>query len=451
MSANQPLRLVCSQLDAEGAATAPAEGVEWHVAGALPGETVTATPEHVSPHRRGSGRVGWARLQTIETASPHRVPPPCPGFGRCGGCPVQHLAYNQQLAWKTETVRRALDAFMSAGTAVEAMWPSSLQLGYRNQGKYAVAGRPGQVQLGAFVPRSHEVVDLIGCRIVESAVDNTARLVRDVLSETGLAPYDERTRSGILRHVAVRANARGRTLITIVSADSEGRTDPLLAAAARQIAATPDVAGVVLNRNAGAGNAVFGAEEHRLVGDAHLPDSLAGVSVRLSSRSFFQLNRAMAARAYEAIRARVTALGPVRRAVDAYGGVGGIALALASVADEVTSIEINADASADAAATARAQGLRVTTIAADAAAGLERTSAAEVVVLNPPRAGCTTDVLAEVVRLRPALVPYLSCNPATLARDVALLTRAGLRLVEVQPLDMLPHTTHTETLATLVS
>jgi 23S rRNA (uracil1939-C5)-methyltransferase len=209
------------------------------------------------------------------------------------------------------------------------------------------------------------------------------------------------------------------------------------------------VSGVVLNVNAGHGNVLFGPQERTLSGQPSLEDEIGPARVELASRSFFQLNRDTAGRAYADLQAAVAALGPVTRAVDAYAGAGGIAFSLGALAGEVVAIEESAAATAAAAAFARKRGLPVRFETADAAEALERIPEADVVVLNPPRGGCATEVLAAVGRLRPRLVAYLSCHPGTLARDLEVLHGLGLRAVEVRPYDMLPHTPHVEALAML--
>jgi 23S rRNA (uracil1939-C5)-methyltransferase len=403
--------------------------------------------EHLSPHARQA----WARLLSIETSSADRRPPACAAFGACGGCVLQHLAYDAQLAWKQGRLTRALGAYPSlASVAMEAAVASPRPLGYRNRSKLVAARLDGRLVLGAYAPRSHDPVDLAGCRIAEPPLDDTAAALRALLEEAAVAPYDERTLTGDLRHVILQANRDGQVLAVWV-ARRPLPDGPALARAFRR--ARHEVVGVVEHLNRGRGNAILDAagELRTLDGAGTLEDRIEvdglPLRLRLSAGAFFQANREVAALAYTEI-ARALAVGPGERAVDAYCGVGGITLALARRAGEVVGIEAHPGAVGDATASAALNGIaNARFVAGDAARELGKLDRADVVVLNPPRKGCATEVLAEVVRLAPRAVAYLSCDPDTLARDLAWLAGHGLPARTVTPFDMLPHTPHVEALA----
>ncbi len=449
LGGGQTLSLACDDLDDEGAGTALRDGVRVHVAAALPGERVLATVTHVSSHRPEA----WARLDSIEEPSPSRRAPACAAYGSCGGCVLQHFDVAAQLAWKAARVRRALAAHAAlrdvpAGEAV----PSPRALGYRNRSKLVAAARGRGVVLGAFAPRSHDVIDLAGCRVSEAPLEELTAALRVLLAEGGVTPYDERTFAGDLRHVVLRANDAGQVLAVFVVA--RPGTAGIAALARRLRDAHPNVVGVVENVNRTRGNVIYGDEEQPLEGAATIEDRVGGVRLRLSAGAFFQANRDVAALAYAAI-ARAVAVRPGDRIVDAYCGVGGIALTLARGAQsaegiDILGIEEHAGAIADATAGAElndARGARF--VAGDVAVRLREVSRADVVVLNPPRKGCGPAVVAEVVRLQPRAIAYLSCDPDTLARDLAALAERGYRTRSVTPFDMLPHTPHVEALAVL--
>jgi 23S rRNA (uracil1939-C5)-methyltransferase len=222
---------------------------------------------------------------------------------------------------------------------------------------------------------------------------------------------------------------------------------------ARELAAAcPAVLGVVHNINGTAGNALFGEQEHLLFGSASIEDTIGPARVRLGPRSFSQANRLVAGRAYHDIVTAAARLGTINRVVDAYAGAGGIALALAPLAHEVVAIEENPAACATAQAFLAEcgpgdPGARVRFVAGDVAEHLARVGSADLVVLNPPRRGCAMATIAAVAQLHPRLVAYLSCNPASLARDLAALARLGLPTVGITPYDMLAQTPHVEALA----
>jgi 23S rRNA (uracil1939-C5)-methyltransferase len=442
----------CTELDETGAGVARAasasERLRIHVAGALPGERVRIRLDHLSAHLRNSEREAWASLLDVLVSSSDREPALCPAFGVCGGCALMALAYPAQLDLKRERVLAQLSGHPAlGGLTVEACAPSPRILGYRNQAKY-VFGRArdsGRPVLGAFAPRSHDVVDLAGCQVVEPVLDEARRVLLDVLIEHAVEPFDEILRTGVLRYAVLRATTSGQVMATLVTARSDW-------ADARAVALTlcqrcPAVTSVVLNVNESAGNALFGEQERVLVGQPSIEDTLADVRVRLSSRSFFQTNRQVASQIYHAIVA--AAPDGIVRAVDVYAGACGIALSLAGKAREVVAIEENPAATQAAVAFLAEHGVeagRVRVVTGDAARCLAEVGAADFVVLNPPRKGCSPEVLAAVARLRPRMLAYLSCDPRTLARDLAVLAAAGAQVVRVTPFDMMPHTPHVETL-----
>jgi 23S rRNA (uracil1939-C5)-methyltransferase len=441
--AGAEVALHCEGLDDQGAGVGESGGFQVHVPGALPGEAVTAAVDHVSPH----GDRAWGRLLVIQTPSPDRVAPVCPAYGPCGGCPLQHLAYPAQVSWKSERVRQAAAAEPAlAGVPVAGCVPSPRVLGYRNQGKY-VYGRAasGAAVLGAYAPRSHQVVDLAGCRVVEPAVEQVAARLRALLAQQTVTPFDERQGRGDLRYAVIRANVAEQVLVTLVAGRRDWDGAAPLAAELRAL--EPRVSGVVLNVNPGTGNVLYGTEEIPLAGRPTLLDQVADVPVELAARSFFQVNREVAARAYQDLREAAAALAPVRRVVDAYAGAGGIAFALSPLAEEVVAIEESAAATDAASRFAGRRAGQVRFVTGDVAEHLAAVGSADLVVLNPPRAGCAPAVLEAVAALGPRLIAYLSCHPTTLIRDLSLLRQRGLVTVEIRPYDMLPHTPHVEALA----
>jgi 23S rRNA (uracil1939-C5)-methyltransferase len=448
------IRLTIADLDAEGAgagnlraaSTHPDAELEVHVRGALPGEEVEALVTHRSPHRRAA----WADLTKVLQASPSRVAPACAAHGRCGGCALQHLDYRAQLAWKEARFARLAAGYqVPGGLAIAPAVASPRSLGYRNNSKLVAGTGAGSdaVVLGGYAPGSHDLVDLDGCRIVEPPLERVAATLARLASARGIAPYDERRLTGTLRYAVLRASAAGEVLVTLVIARD---TFPQGAALADELrAAHPEVAGVVENVNLTRGNVIFGDRERTIAGSAALEDAVGPVRLRVSSRSFFQANRDVAALAYAAI-ADAAALSGSETVVDAYAGVGGIALTLAPRAARVIGIEQHAAAVEDAGWSAAANGVgNARFVAGDVATCLAEAGTADVVVLNPPRRGCAPDVLRATAALGPRTIAYLSCSPETLLRDLAALGHLGYRTAALTPFDMLPHTPHLEALAVL--
>ena len=291
-------------------------------------------------------------------------------------------------------------------------------------------------------------MDLSGCTVIEPALDDVTRVLRELLETFAVAPYDERRLAGSLRYVVLRANARREVLVTLVIvADSFFPVGVAIAQALRD--RRPNVVGVVANVNPTRGNAIYGADERTLAGSPVIEDELGGVRLRVSSRAFFQANRQVAEAAYAAI-ARAARLTGRERVVDAYAGVGGIALTLAPRALSVVGIEEHASAVADAVASAALNDARnARFVVGDVAGELQRLEAADVIVLNPPRKGCARAVLERSAALGARTIAYLSCAPETLMRDLAILAGLGYRTDVMTPFDMLPHTPHLEALAIL--
>ena len=451
MRPGERLTLACTDLDDEGAGIGESAEQVVHVAGALPGERVAAVVEHVSRQAPSA----WARLERVELPSLARRPPVCRAFGACGGCVLQHLDYAAQLEWKRARVARAFTAHPALrDVAIEACVASPRPLRYRNKSKLVAARAGGRLVLGAYAARTHDVVDLAGCQIAEPPLDDVAQGLRTILDDAGVRPYDERTLTGDLRHVILRVSVDGEVLAALVVARplADGQT-----LGARIRAARPEVIGVVEHLNQTRGNAILsgaGTDAERILwGEDELDDRVVvggrPLWLALSASAFFQANRDVAGLAYGAIAAAL-AVRPGERVADAYSGVGGIALALAPGAGEVVGIESHAAATARAAAAAARNGAaNARFVTADAAAGLAALDRVDVVVLNPPRKGCDAAVLAQVARLAPRAVAYLSCDPDTLARDLAALAGHGYRTRAVTPFDMLPHTPHVEALAVL--
>jgi 23S rRNA (uracil1939-C5)-methyltransferase len=274
-----------------------------------------------------------------------------------------------------------------------------------------------------------------------------AATVARLVTARGVTAYDEGRLTGTLRYVVLRASAAGAVLVTLVIARDAFPQGAALADELR--AAHPEIVGVVQNVNPTRGNVIFGDRERTLAGSAALEDRVGPVRLRVSSRSFFQANRDVAALAYAAI-AGAAALSGSETVVDAYAGVGGIALTLAPHAGRVIGIEQHPAAVEDAAWSAAASGIgNARFVAGDVAGSLADVGAAEVVVLNPPRKGCAPEVLRAAAGLGPRTIAYLSCSPETLLRDLGALRRLGYRTASLTPFDMLPHTPHLEALAVL--
>ena len=425
---------------------------EVHVADLLPGERAEVVIDHTSPHRP----IAWAHIvRRLGPTSPDRVAPPCPAFGRCGGCVWQHLAYPAQLAAKHARVAAALaevPAVKGGAVAIAAVVPAPSIVGYRNKGKYVV-GRAGEhLVLGAYAPRSHHVIDTLGCRVVAPIIDEIATWIRGAAEGAGLAAYDEARREGELRYAIVR-EADGDALVALVVAPRTPRAK--LEQAATALSRHPAVRGIVAIENDRRDGAIApsGASTQVLLGHGFIVEHVAGVAVEVGAGEFLQVNRAQAAALYERV-AVLAGARPGLRAVDLFAGVGGIGLALARVGAVVTAVELDHEAVSQLRRAAHRAGLPLDAIAADAGALPPHAREAlaggvDVAVVNPPRKGLSPGARTLLASLGAPTVIYVSCGPESLARDLAELGAAGWIPDAIEPFDLMPGTAQIETVVRL--
>jgi 23S rRNA (uracil1939-C5)-methyltransferase len=419
-----------------------------HVGDLLPGERAEVVIDHRSPHKPEA----WARLvKRIGPPSPDRVAAVCPGFGRCGGCVWQHVAYPAQLAAKRARVVAALaevPAVASGAVEIAAVRPSPSPLGYRNKGKY-VAGQAGDhLVLGAYAPRSHDVVDTLGCRVVAPIIDEVATWVRGAAEQAGLAAYSERERTGELRYVIVR-EAAGDVMVVLVVAPRTPRAklDKVAGALARH----PAVHSVVAVENDRRDGAIVpsGASATVLHGHGHLVETIAGARVEVGAGEFLQVNRAQATAMYARV-AELAEAAPGVQAIDLFAGLGGIGLHLARAGASVIAVEIDRDAVAQLRRAAQHAGLALTAIAGDAGDVRGQLGARpDVVVVNPPRKGLAAGARAFVAELAAPVVIYVSCGPEALGRDLLALAACGYTPDVIEPFDLMPGTAQIETVVRL--
>ena len=436
--------VTATSLDDTGCGVGAAGGRQIHVADLLPGEWAEVAVDHTSPHKPEA----WARIvRRIGAPSPERVVPACPAFGRCGGCTWQHLAYGAQLAAKRDRVVAALGP---QPVPVAEVRPSPAELGYRNKGKYVIgAAGNGEIILGAYAPRSHHVVDTIGCQVVAPVIDEVATWLRGAVTRAGLVPYDEPTRAGELRYAIIR-EVDGDVMIVLVTTNTAPRAK--LEKVANAMAKHTAVRGIVAITNERRDGAIVpsGSTARVLLGHGHLVEKLAGVPIEVGASEFLQVNRAQAAAMY----ARVAELAHgATTAIDLFAGLGGIGLHLARAGANVIAVEIDRDAVAQLRRAAEAAGLPLTALAGDAGNIAEDVRARlgrrpDVVVVNPPRKGLA-GALPLVVELAAPTLIYVSCGPESLGRDLAELATHGYVADVIEPFDLMPGTAQIETVVRL--
>ena len=384
----------------------------------------------------------------IRKASPERANPECSHFGKCGGCDFQHLSYTEELWAKRQRVQDALTRLGGTDLQVEEILGAKDPMHYRNKSQYPV-GADGAI--GFFQARSHKVVSIDRCLIQSEISDKTAKAVGAWMKRYKIAPYDEQTGKGLVRHVYVRVNKKGESLCCVVLNGKQAPREPELAAYIQS--AAPKTVGVVINVNTRRGNVILGDQYRTIWGENYLMDTLCGLTFKLSVPSFYQVNRAQAEVLYgKALE--FAGLTGEETVLDLYCGTGTITLCMAGKAKKVIGAEIVAPAIADAKQNAERNKIENAEFfcgdAADIAAKLESEGLRpDVITVDPPRKGLSPEVISSVAGMNPKRVVYVSCDPATLGRDIKIFAGFGYKAVRAVAVDMFPATCHVETVCLL--
>lgn len=426
----------------EGLGIVRLDGAVVFVPGAVRGETVDLKITKVMK------TAAAGKIVKIHAPSPERAEPECPYYGRCGGCDFQHLTYPEELRAKRQRVQDAITRLGGSAVEVEEILGAKDPTHYRNKSQYPV-GADGAI--GFFRERSHQVVAVERCLIQRPEADRTAEAVRAWMRRYKISAYDETTGKGLVRHVYVRVNRAGESLCCLVVNGRGVPREPELAALVR--VAAPGTVGVLINSNTRKGNVVLGDRYRTVWGQDYLMDTLRGLTFKLSVPSFYQVNPAQTEVLYgKALE--FAALTGTETVLDLYCGIGTITLCMAGAAKRVIGAEIVPEAIRDAEENAARNGIENADFfcgdAADVAARLEGEGLRpDVVTVDPPRKGLAPQVIASIAAMGPERVVYVSCDPATLGRDVKLFAQTGYALTRACAVDMFPGTRHVETVALL--
>ena len=394
----------------------------------------------------------YARGEKRLTSSSAREEPACPYYGKCGGCDTWHMSREEELRFKRERVNAALRHIGKQEQQAEEILGSDSMLRYRNKGIFAVADSDGAPVFGFFRERSHELIPIEDCLIQSELSVRAARAVTAFMRGHGIPAYDELSGKGVVRHVFCRQAVHGQdAVVCIVAARGFGTRTQALVEELRT--ACPELSGVVLNINKTKGNTVLAGEFHTLWGRAEMRDTLCGLRFEIAPQAFFQINPPQAEKLYHRA-AEYAAAGKDDLVFDLYCGAGTISLFLAQQAGRVIGAEIVPEAIVNAKENAVRNGVEnVEFLCADAAEAAGRLGARglrpRVVVVDPPRKGMSEEAVAAVSSMAPERVVYVSCNPATLARDILRFNSFGYTLQKVSAVDMFPRTCHVETVCLL--
>ena len=441
-----PLQVSIETATIDGSGVARVDGQVVFVPGALPGERCSVRIAHV-----GRSAV-FAQLLSVLTPSAHRVEPDCPYFPRCGGCALRHMDYEQELALKQAHVQSCLTRIGGQTISALPITGAAQTDGYRNKVQFPVQEQDGRPVAGFFSDKTHRVIPVRHCRIQPDCADAIRGAVLAWMEQYHIRAYDEQTHTGYIRHIYIRFGAEsGQILVCIVANCAQLPKKKQLVTAL--LAAEPGITTIVFSPNTKKGNTVLGAEFHPLYGDGTITDTLCGLQFRLSAPAFYQVNHAQAERLYEKA-VQLAGLTGNETVLDLYCGTGTITLCLARHAKKAIGVEIVPQAIEDAKFNAAQNGMENAEFfcmdAGQAAKMLaDRRTRPDVIVVDPPRKGVSADVIEAIRTMAPQRVVYVSCDPATLARDLKLLTAAGYTLQTAEAFDLFPRCAHVETVVLL--
>ena len=392
--------------------------------------------------------VAFAKVLEVIEPSSERITPDCPYFPRCGGCTYRHIRYEEELRLKKQRVQDNLSRIGGSDVTVEEILGARDTLRYRNKAQYPVS-KDGAV--GFYRARTHEVIECEHCLLVKPEADAAAEALREYMQSCRVAGYDEKTGRGLVRHLYIRSNAAGESLVCVlVNGDKLPKEDRLVALLRD---ACPKCTGIVLGTNTKKGNVILGDRYRTLWGSDRLEDTLCGKTFRLSVPSFYQVNRVQAERLY-AKAIEFAGLTGQETVLDLYCGAGTITLALSDHAKKVLGAEIVPEAIDDARENAARNGVKNAEFfcgdASDVAKKLARENLSpDVITVDPPRKGLAADVVESIAEMQPGRVVYVSCDSATMARDVKRLADLGYTAQRACAVDMFPRADHVETVCLL--
>lgn len=438
-----PLELTITGYDTYGAGVSRLpDGMAVFVSGALKGETCLVQLDKVGKS------AAWGHVAKVFSPSPTRTAPDCPHFAACGGCALRHMTYAEELDFKRQKVLDCLTRIGGWEPADFVIYGAENTQRYRNKAQFPISG--GSV--GFYAAGTHAVTDVEDCLLQPLPAARLREALKAYMKEYSVPAYDERSGQGLLRHLYVRTNQAGESLCCLLCNGKALPHEEELAASLR--AAEPGLKGIVLGVNEKRNNVILGDRYRTLWGDDFLMDEMCSLSFRLSVPSFYQVNTPQAERLYS-LALDFAALDGSETAVDLYCGIGTITLCLARRVKKAIGAEIVPQAIEDAKQNARRNGIENVEFfcgdASEVAAKLAAEGARpDVVTVDPPRKGLAEDVVASIAQMAPKRVVYVSCDPATLARDVKRFSENGYRPVKAAAVDLFPRTCHVESVALLV-
>ena len=440
MKKNEIYDILIDGMTSEGFGVGRQNGMAVFVPYAIPGEMVKVRIVKVNKS------FAYGKAEEILTSSSSRKEPECPVFYRCGGCSLQHMSYERELEFKTDKVTQLIRRTAGLDAPVEHCVGSPEITAYRNKAQYPVGVVDGKLTAGFYAKRSHNIIPCSDCLIQSDVSRRCTDAVIEYMKNEGVMPYDEESGKGKIRHIYVRSGKSGALLTLVINGNKLPSKDSLIEIVRENC---PEVSGIVLNINSKKTNVVLGEECVTIWGKGSLSDTLCGLEFDISPKSFYQVNHAQTEALYKKAR-ELANLSGNETVLDLYCGIGTISLFMADKAKWVYGVEIVPEAIENAKENAKRNGIEnVEFLVGDAKYAAANIKNADVVITDPPRAGCDREVIDHIVRISPKRIVYISCNPATLARDLKVFDEMGYKTEIVYPFDLFPRTEHVECCALL--
>ena len=450
MKKNDLIQVTITDFSSDGLGIGRCEGIAFFIKDTVIGDTVSARIMKMKKN------YGYARLEKVLEPSPDRVVPVCKAAGPCGGCQIQSMSYRAQLAFKENKVRTNLEkigGFEDVSSLMEPIIGMEVPFRYRNKAQFPVGrDKNGSLTAGFYAGHTHSIISCEDCMIGQEQNREIVDIILEHMREFGIDPYNEETGDGTVRHIMTRIGAHtGEIMVCIVVNDTKLPGEEILAEKLRVI---PGMTSILLNINREKTNVILGKKQKLIWGKETIKDRIGSVSFSISSKSFFQVNPVQTEKLYGKALEYADLTGK-ETVWDLYCGIGTISLFLAEKAKQVYGVEIVPEAIEDARINAAENGIKNATFYVGKAEDVlpqryrEENIRADVIIIDPPRKGCDEQVLETMVKMNPDRIVYVSCDSATLARDLKMLCANGYRLVRVCPVDMFGHTVHVETVCLL--
>ena len=415
------------------------DGLKIFIDYVLPGERVTA---QVIQKKK---KYAVAKLLKVETNSEDRAKPPCPLFTKCGGCQIMHMSYQMQLNFKTNKVKEALLRIGHIDLEPKDCVASPLVLSYRNKIQLPFFDEENTLKLGLYKKGTNTPIGVDQCYIHCELGEKVFKALQTLLPQSKLKSFDEQTKTGDLRHLLIKTGITTKESLVVFIASSKKALPQIKALGEKLMSLLPEVKGVILNINRKRFNTIAGDEYLTLQGQSYIHERLLGKTFKISAHSFFQVNPSQAEQLYKKA-IEFAELKPDQIVLDAYCGIGTLSLLAANYVKEVIGIEVVESAIIDAKKNAQDNQIsNCNFIQGLVEEKINEIKDLDVVFINPPRKGCETTVLKALSKRKPQKLIYISCDPATLARDLHYLCQNGFEAKSIQPFDMFPQTTHVET------